>query len=226
LLPASTFQSKIQDLTNPGRLCTSRQYPGMGPVSVDWVPTVNRGMPLDRPALVSHTMQRPRGPLSRRCLISSSARRLNSSIRRCSRSCSVSALFIGRWFLSIRAASSSQTLPSQPTWSYGGAFWCGPPILRSPIGWRAGPPREFLPTPWPLQRPTVASAGALLQGRRGFGGRAARNHFRQPGLAGRAAVLLDCVLRPAWLHWALQCPFVAEPGWCVQDVQKTLPLHR
>jgi hypothetical protein len=39
---------------------------------------------------------------------------------------------------------------------------------------------------------------------------------------GAAAVLLnyDCVLRPAWLHWSLQCPFVAEPGWCVQDVQK------
>jgi hypothetical protein len=164
LLPASTFQSKIQDLTNPGRLCTSRQDPGMGPVSVDWVPTVNRGMPLDRPALVSHTMQRPRGPLSRRCLISSSARRLNSSIRRCSRSCSVSALFIGRWFLSIRAASSSQTLPSQPTWSYGGAFWCGPPILGSPIGWRAGPPREFLPTPWPLQAANRGVCGSAASG--------------------------------------------------------------
>jgi hypothetical protein len=76
------------------------------------------------------------------------------------------------------------------------------------------------------KRPTVASAVALLRRRQGLGARAARNHFRQPGQTGRAAVLLDYVLRPAWPHWSLQCPFVAEPGWCVQDVQKTLSTLR
>jgi hypothetical protein len=64
--------------------------------------------------------------------------------------------------------------PTQPTWSCGGgAFWCGPPILRSPIGWRAGRPREFLPTPWPLQaanRGVCGRAASAAPRIRGEGG--------------------------------------------------------
>jgi hypothetical protein len=195
----------------------------MGPVSVDWVPTVNRGMPLDRPALVSHTMQRPRGPLSRRCLICQTFELFNSTMlslmfglsfvhwplvpfhsrRQLFANAAIAAYLVLRRGLLVRPSHSAI------------ADWMA---CRSASGIPADPLASASGQPWRLRE-------RCFRRRRGFGVRAARNHFRQPGLAGRAAVLLDCVLRPAWLHWALQCPFVAEPGWCVQDVQKTLPLH-
>jgi len=41
--------------------------------------------------------------------------------------------------------------------------------------------------------------------------------------AGRAAVL-QLRATSGRLHWSLQCPFVAERRWWVQDVQKILPV--
>jgi hypothetical protein len=99
---------------------------------------------------------------------------------------------------SSRAASSSRTPPSQPTWSCGGgAFWCGPPILRSPIGWRAGRPREFLPTPRPLQAANRGVCGGAASAAPRIRSEGGAQSFPTTWPAGRAAVRFNYVLRPA-----------------------------
>jgi hypothetical protein len=88
----------------------------------------------------------------------------------------------------IRASSRPTSYPasswrrrlSQPTRSWaGGVFWCDLPIPRSPIVWRAGRPREFLPTPRPLQ---AANRGVC--GGRCFGG-------AEDSERGRRAIIAD-----------------------------------
>jgi hypothetical protein len=95
-------------------------------------------------------------------------------------------------------ASSWRTPPSQPTWPCGGgAFWCGPPILRSPIGWRAGRPREFLPTPRPLQAANRGVCGGAASATPRIRSEGGAQSFPTTWPAGRAAVRFNYVLRPA-----------------------------
>jgi hypothetical protein len=101
-----------------------------------------------------------------------------------------------RW--GYTGASSWRTPRSQPTWPCGGgAFWCGPPILRSPIGWRAGRPREFLPTPRPLQAANRGVCGGAASAAPRIRSEGGAQSFPTTWPAGRAAVRFNYVLRPA-----------------------------
>ena len=92
-------------------------------------------------------------------------------------------------------------------------FWCDPPILRSPIGWRTGRPREF---PRPRRAANRCDDGGAASAPRSLPGSTPARTWLDPSdnLAGRTRCSSSRLRATSGrLHWSLQCPFVAERRW-------------